>query len=153
MLNWQLKHFDELDIHSLYALLKLRCDVFVVEQDCPYPELDDIDQTSLHLLGYQTSELVAYLRLFKSDLNGNEVKIGRVVTLESARRGGIGSELMRQGIAASEAHFPAHDIRISAQERLSAFYHALGFKTASEPYDEDGIPHIAMLKQHTCSEI
>ena len=151
MIHWQLKPFDQLDIHSLYALLKLRCDVFVVEQDCPYPELDDKDQAALHLLGYQDAELVAYLRLFKPDAATNEVKIGRVVTLETARRGGIGSELMNQGIAAAEAHFPAHNIRISAQERLYQFYHALGFEQVSDTYDEDGIPHIAMLRQ--CSAL
>jgi len=146
MINWQLKRFDELDIHSLYALLKLRCDVFVVEQDCPYPDLDNIDQNALHILGWRDSELVSYLRLFIPDSTVNEVKIGRVVTLESARRGGIGKELMCQGIAASETHFPTHNIRISAQVHLHDFYHALGFNKASEPYQEDGLPHMAMLK-------
>ena len=75
MTNWQLKPFNQLDIHALYALLKLRCDVFVVEQDCPYPELDYLDQQSLHLLGYQDTELVAYLRLLKTN---ETVKTGNV---------------------------------------------------------------------------
>lgn len=153
MLNWQLKRFDELDIHNLYALLKLRCDVFVVEQDCPYPELDNIDQTALHLLGWHNTELTAYLRIFKPDATAQEVKIGRVVTAEQSRYLGFGRELMLQGFHAVEAHFPQHNIRISAQQRLHDFYASLGFEVVSEPYDEDGIPHIAMLKLTKVSEV
>lgn len=155
MLNWQLKRFDELDAHTLYAALKLRCDVFVVEQDCPYPELDNQDQDALHLLGWQdgdSSMLVAYLRILSSS-DTSEVKIGRVVTSEDARGHGYGRELMLKGIETVETRFPQSSIRISAQFRLRKFYRELGFEQVSEPYDEDGIPHIAMVKQVIDTEV
>ena len=152
MLNWQLKRFDELDINSLYALLKLRCDVCVVEQNCPYPDLDDLDQGSLHLLGWKDAELAAYLRIFVYDKAANEVKIGRVVTSEAARGQGFGYELMRHGVEAAETHFSTYNIRISAQYHLREFYQSFGFTIVSDVYQEDGIPHVALLKQAISTE-
>jgi len=151
---WQTKHFSDLSLNQLYDVLKLRVDVFVVEQTCFYPDLDgdkdllDRHPQTLHLLGYQAEQLVAYLRILPKGQNyPNNVSIGRVVTAPQARGGGLGHELMIQGLALCQQEFPNEIIKISAQQHLKAYYQKHGFTQVSEMYLEDDIPHIAMIRE------
>jgi ElaA protein len=145
-MNWKLKTFDELTNHELYALLKLRSLVFVVEQNCVFQDMDDKDQQSLHLLGFEDGILAAYSRLLPAGVSYNEASIGRVVTDPAFRRKGAGKELMLASIDKLEEVFGKQPIRIGAQLYLEAFYTAFGFHTNSDVYIEDGIPHIEMLR-------
>lgn len=146
MITWQLIPFSDLNTHQLYQLLKLRVDVFVVEQTCPYPELDDKDhQTDVHhLLGYQDNELIACARLIPKGISYPSVSIGRVATLESKRGGGLGHQLLEQALKSCESLWPRESIEIGAQEHLRDFYAQHGFIQTSEMYLEDDIPHIDM---------
>jgi ElaA protein len=140
---WHDKTFAELTTEELYAIIALRERVFVVEQNCPYLDADGYDRVSRHVwLAGDAGELRAYLRIVPAGVKFAEVSIGRVVTAPEARGGGLGRELMKRGIAACGAQ----PIRIGAQAHLERFYSELGFTRASEPYDEDGIPHIEMLR-------
>lgn len=150
--SWQAKHFNELTLNQLYDLLKLRVDVFVVEQTCYYPELDsennelDRNQETIHLLAYQDSKLVAYLRILAKGQSYEEyISIGRVAIAEQARGTGLGHELMIEALKLCQQHFPNENIKISAQEHLTRFYQQHGFKQVSEMYLEDGIPHVSMI--------
>jgi ElaA protein len=144
-INWTTSAFQSLSNDDLYAILKLRCDVFVVEQHCPYPDLDDKDQQSFHLLGKKDGQLVAYARIIPPGISYLEASIGRVVTAPVARRGGIGRALMNQAIAEVVRLFNVTDIQIGAQQYLDTFYTSLGFRQVGEMYLEDGIPHIHMI--------
>lgn len=151
--SWQIKHFKELSLDQLYDLLKLRIDVFVVEQTCYYPDLDsdkgqlDRDDQTLHLLGYQNNEMVAYLRvLAKGQSYDNYISIGRVAIAEEARGSGLGHELMNQALNLCQHYFPNESIKISAQEHLISYYNSHAFEQKSEMYLEDNIPHVAMVK-------
>jgi ElaA protein len=139
---WQT--FSKLTVDQLYAILKLRSEVFVVEQACPYLDLDDNDRFALHLLGMEQDKLVAYIRLFPPTENKPHVVFGRVVTAASARKSGYGKELMKEMLAYSNKHFPGVPIKCSAQIYLLKFYESFGLKTYGEAYEEDGIPHIGM---------
>ncbi|MBL4765327.1 MAG: GNAT family N-acetyltransferase [Colwellia sp.] len=154
MTQWQTKHFNELSLDQLYDLLKLRVDVFVVEQRCYYPDLDseqnqlDRHQKTLHLLGYQGSTLVAYLRILAQGQSyPNYISIGRVATAKSVRGSGLGHELMSAGLKISQQHFANQSIKISAQQHLLKYYQHHGFEQVSAMYLEDNIPHIAMIKK------
>ncbi|TWX63719.1 GNAT family N-acetyltransferase [Colwellia demingiae] len=151
---WQTKKFTELSLNQLYDVLKLRVDIFVVEQTCFYPDLDsdrdllDRHPQTLHLLGYQAEQLVAYLRILPKGQNyPDNVSIGRVVTATKARGGGLGHQLMTEGITRCQQHFPNENIKISAQQHLKAYYQQHGFTQVSEMYLEDDIPHIAMIRR------
>lgn len=148
-MTWNVKTFEELSTVELYSILQLRQNVFVVEQDCPYLDCDNRDQTSHHLLGWLTKhssiELVAYLRIIIPENPGNALHIGRVVCHKNIRQKGIGKKLIKRGIAHCTELFPEKPIKISAQQYLLNFYTNLGFSPISAPYDEDGIPHIGML--------
>ena len=151
MLDWQWKHYDELTANELYAILKARQEVFVVEQDCAYLDVDDLDQDSWHLMGWSVSEsgtrtLSAYLRLVGPDNRYAEPSIGRVLTSADARQSGLGRESLRLAIEHAGKTYPTQAIRISAQQHLAPLYTEFGFTTVSEPYDEDGIPHVEMLR-------
>lgn len=149
-MNWQLKSFSELTLDQLYELLKLRTDIFVVEQQCPYPEIDGKDREAdvYHLLGYQENRLVACLRLLPPALSDeNYAAIGRVAIDPSARGNGTGHMLLTQGIQQCTTLWPAHAIRIGAQTRLQTFYERHGFVACSDPYLEDDIPHIDMIRK------
>jgi len=153
MTQWQVHTFNQLSTEQLYDAIKLRVDVFVVEQDCPYPDLDgeknqlDRHPDTLHLLGYQDNTLVGYLRILPKGQNYQEyVSIGRVVTAIDSRGSGLGHELMKQGIKHCLKRYPNQAIKISAQQHLSEFYQQHGFKQVSDMYLEDNIPHIAMLR-------
>lgn len=145
-MNWKLKTFDELTGHELYALLKLRSQVFVVEQNCVFLDMDDKDQQCLHLLGFEDGILAAYSRLVPAGVSYTEASIGRVVTDAAYRGKGAGKELMQASIDKLEEVFGKQPIRIGAQLYLETFYTNLGFNTNSSVYIEDGIPHIEMLR-------
>ncbi|WP_434990910.1 GNAT family N-acetyltransferase [Xanthomonas melonis] len=148
-LQWHSLRFSQLDSAQLYALLKLRTDVFVVEQQCPYPELDgkDTEPDVLHLLGTtDTAELAAYLRVLPPGLSYPEPSIGRVVIGPPFRGSGLAHALLREGIRLAHAHWPACAIQLGAQTHLQSFYATHGFAPASAPYLEDGIPHLDMLR-------
>jgi ElaA protein len=153
MMTWQWAAFDELDAATLCAVLAARQDVFVLEQQCLYADIDGKDQRAFHLIGRQqelqqnSQELVAYLRCFAPGDHYPEAALGRVLTVQSARGRGYGKQLMAEGIRRVAQHFPGSAIRISAQDHLEHFYGEFGFRRDSETYLEDGIAHIAMLKE------
>ncbi len=151
--TWQNRTFSELSTVQLYELLKLRVDVFVVEQTCFYPDLDSLDgcldrhNETLHLLGYQENKLVAYLRILaKGQSYEDYISIGRVVVAREARGFGLGHEMIIEALRLCQKKFPRQDIKISAQEHLESYYNRHGFSKVSDMYLEDDIPHIAMLK-------
>ncbi|MCB0400343.1 MAG: GNAT family N-acetyltransferase [Winogradskyella sp.] len=146
MLDIQTKTFDQLNTKELYDLLQLRSEVFVVEQDCVYQDIDGKDQKAFHVLGYKEDKLVAYTRIFKSGDYFEEASIGRVVVKENQRKYRYGYDITNASIEAIKNHFKTSEIRISAQTYLKRFYNNLGFKEVGEEYLEDGIPHINMIK-------
>lgn len=145
-MEYRIKTFDELSKIELYDLLRLRAEVFVVEQDCVYQDVDNKDQKAVHILGYIDNELIAYTRLFKPGDYFERASIGRVVVKESHRKLNLGNKLMKTSIQAVEDFFNTISIEISAQEYLRKFYTELGFNETGTPYLEDGIPHIRMIK-------
>ncbi|ALK95159.1 acetyltransferase [Massilia sp. WF1] len=149
MITWQWNGFADLTAAQLYAMLALRQEVFVLEQACLYPDIDGLDPGAHHLLGWRDAggkpELAAHLRCLAPGAKYEEMSIGRVVTSPAARGGGLGRELVAQGIALARQLHPGHAIRIGAQAHLERFYAGFGFVTVSDPYDEDGILHIDML--------
>lgn len=147
MIQWQQKTFDELSLNELYAILQQRVNVFVVEQQCPYPEIDGADCQAIHLWATQGLELVAYARIFLGTSTSGFSRIGRVLSAHSARGTGLGRELMQRAIALCQTHSPNTPIRISAQMYLHDFYASFGFTDISDEYLEDGIPHIDMERQ------
>ena len=144
-LNWVLKKFDELTTAELYAILQLRNEVFVVEQNCPYQDADDKDQKSFHLMGWHGDVLAAYARIIPAGISYTEASIGRVVTSLKYRGAGAGKQLMQLSISKTLDVFKTHTIKIGAQLYLKKFYEGLGFEQSSEQYLEDNIPHIEML--------
>ena len=139
-MNFVLKKFNELNNDELYKILKLRVDVFVVEQNCPYEELDNKDQDALHLYLEDNNEIKAYLRI----LNEDEIKIGRVISTD--RRKGYASILMNKAFEICKERFNKETIKIEAQVYAKEFYEKLGFKQSSNEFDLDGIKHIEMIK-------
>ncbi|RYF96996.1 MAG: GNAT family N-acetyltransferase [Chitinophagaceae bacterium] len=144
-MNWTLKEFNELTIHELYAILQLRAEVFVVEQNCVFQDIDNKDQKAYHLLGYADNKLAAYTRLLPAGFPYAEASIGRVVTASFARNSGIGKKLMTESIDTLFRLYGRQPIRIGAQLYLKKFYETFGFQQTSEIYLEDGIEHIEML--------
>lgn len=143
-LTWKYKNFGELGSQELYAILKLRSEVFVVEQDCVYLDTDNKDQQSFHLCGWDKNELIAYARILPPGLAFEEASIGRVVTDPGHRKTGAGRELMQLAIEKTLDQFGVSEIRIGAQSYLLSFYTSLGFIISGPEYLEDGIPHIEM---------
>ena len=146
MILWECKHFDELNIGDLYAIIQLRIEVFVVEQNCPFQDCDDKDQESFHLTGWHQNKLIAYTRIMAPGLAYTEASIGRVVTSPAVRQKNIGKELMTRSIEKVYELFGKKPIMIGAQLYLKNFYESLGFKQYSDIYLEDGIEHIKMLQ-------
>ena len=146
MLNIYAKYFSELTTEELYALLQLRSEVFVVEQNCVYQDVDGKDQKALHILGYINKKIVAYTRCFKAGDYFNEASIGRVVVKEKERQHQYGYDIMKASIQAINDFYNTSKIRISAQTYLKQFYNNLGFNEVGEIYLEDGIPHVNMIK-------
>ena len=145
-IHWLLKRFDELSPYQLYAILQLRNEVFVVEQNCVFQDADDKDQNSHHLMGFLDNKLVAYTRLVPARIVYEEASIGRVVTSPSVRRNGAGKILMEQSIDSLYSLFGKVPIKIGAQLYLQKFYESFGFVRISDIYLEDGIEHIYMIK-------
>lgn len=150
MIEWKTVTFDQLTNHELYQLLKLRVDVFVVEQTCPYPELDNKDLLPdvTHLLGWSFGELVACARILGPGISYENASIGRVATKQQYRGNGMGHQLMNVAVETCQSIWPEHDIEISAQHHLQAYYESHGFEAISDPYLEDDIPHIHMKRAH-----
>jgi ElaA protein len=146
-LHWVLNKFDALTPRQLYAILQLRNAVFVVEQACVFQDADDKDQDSYHLMGFDGDKLVAYTRLLPPGLTYEQSSIGRVVTAAAVRRYGVGKKLMQESIDAVCKLFGNGPIKIGAQLYLKNFYESFGFLQTGEPYLEDGIEHIHMLKE------
>lgn len=146
MFKTVIKTFSKLTTKELYHLLQLRSEVFVVEQDCVYQDLDGKDQKALHILGYKDDQLVAYTRIFQPGDYFKESSIGRVVVKENQRQHKYGYKIMEASINAINKHYNTNTIRISAQTYLKQFYNKLDFKEVGEEYLEDGIPHINMLR-------
>ncbi|KYP15316.1 GNAT family N-acetyltransferase [Flavihumibacter sp. CACIAM 22H1] len=144
--NWKLSAFDALTAAELYQLLRLRSEVFVVEQQCIFLDMDNKDQESIHLLGWQGNLLAASTRLVPPGISYPEMSIGRVVSAPQVRGTGIGRQLMEQSIQACYRLWGKAPIRIGAQRYLENFYRSLGFEVQGDTYMEDGIPHVEMLK-------
>lgn len=141
---WQVKTLDELTSQQLHAIYKLRTDIFVVEQSCPYPEVDDWDLTAFHLFLENSGAVIAYCRLIET---ADEVKLGRVLVAQSYRQNGLGRDLVTKALEVSAQLFPQKNIYAQAQAYLKNFYASFGFKAISEEYLEDGIPHLDMIRQ------
>ncbi len=146
MLNIKTKSFKELTTQELYKLLQLRSEVFVVEQDCVYQDIDGKDHKALHILGFENETLVAYIRIFKAGDYFDNASIGRVVVAETKRDKQYGKLIMEASIRAIKDNFSTNKITISAQVYLKKFYSDLGFKAEGEEYLEDNIPHIKMIR-------
>lgn len=146
MIAWQLIPFNELTTTQLYELLRLRVDVFVVEQTCPYPELDGNDMKSgvHHLIGVKGNHIVACARLLPAGTTYENVSIGRVATKASERGNQLGHQLLTQALYHCHVLWPNQIIDIGAQEHLTPFYQQHGFQVISEMYLEDDIPHVDM---------
>jgi ElaA protein len=151
MTDWHLKTFNQLNTTELYELIKLRVDVFVVEQNCPYPELDNKDQLTdvYHLLGYNKNELVACARLLGKGITYPNIAIGRIITKQTHRGSGLGHQLIKSAIENCVKLWGDAPIEIGAQAHLEKYYAQHGFKVNSDSYLEDGIPHIDMIRYTT----
>lgn len=150
IIQWEVKTFPQLSIDELFEVLQLRVEVFVVEQQCPYPEVDEFDRQAevRHLSGRdEGGKLMAYARILPPGLRYPEVSLGRFVVKTAARGKGIGHELLRQALDVIRKCWPVSAIRISAQEYLQGFYAQYGFTRVSDVYCEDGIPHVEMLRK------
>lgn len=145
-MNWVVKTFDELDIYTLYKIVELRINVFIIEQSCLYPELDYKDQKSLHLYAEDDQgDVKAYLRILPPGVSFDEVSIGRVVVSPTARGTQLGREMMERALKQIVITYGKVKVRISAQAYLEKFYTSLGFVPVSEIYLEDDIPHMEMV--------
>lgn len=149
-IQWSIHAFKELTVEQFFDVLKLRVDVFVVEQQCAYPELDEYDRhpDTKHLSGRnEVGQLIGYSRLLSPGVRYSEVNLGRFVVKVEWRKQGVGHQLLRQAIQEISRYWPGHAMRISAQDYLQAFYEQYGFVRVSDLYLEDGIPHVEMLKE------
>lgn len=146
MLDILVKSFEELTTTELYNLLQLRTEIFVVEQDCVYQDLDGKDQKALHIIGTKNDRIVAYTRIFKAGDYLAQASIGRVVVKDGERKHGYGLDIMKASIKAVEERFMETSIALSAQTYLKRFYNSLGFFEKGGEYLEDGILHVMMVK-------
>ena len=144
MIDWRIASWSELGKDELYAILVARARVFIVEQHCPYLDLDGFDAASWHL--WTGSPVLAYLRILPPGTKYAEASLGRVITVPEARRQGLGRALVVEGLRRAELIFGPVPIRIGAQKYLERFYGEFGFVRSSDDYDEDGIPHLEMLR-------
>lgn len=148
-MQWNFKTFNELTINEFHNILQLRINVFVVEQDCPYEELDSKDKKALHLFAFAEDTpdtIVAYTRIFKPGDYYKEAAFGRVVVHPDFRKQQLGYELIKKTISAIEENFNTSTIKIGAQTYLQKFYQSFSFKQIGDEYMEDGIPHIHMTR-------
>ena len=145
-LDFKWSRIENLSSLELFTIIKARESVFIVEQQCSYQETDDMDLHSWHLAVSIDSQLAAYVRVVDPGIKYQQPSIGRVMTISRFRNLKIGRSLMNEAIRFTEEQYPQMGIKIGAQVYLKNFYESLGFETVSEPYDEDGIPHIDMVK-------
>lgn len=145
-IEWKIKPFEALTVHELYDVLKLRSEIFVVEQNCVYLDVDGKDKKALHLLGVYDGKIVAYARLFDAGISFDNTSIGRVVVDANYRDKKWGHDLMRESIKGIKENFGKDQITIGAQLYLKKFYESHGFVPISEMYLEDDIPHIDMTR-------
>lgn len=144
---WKIKTFDEFTVTELYSILKARIDVFVIEQNCPYPDLDNYDQKAVHIWAEEKGEVLAYCRIFNKGIKYDETSIGRVLTTEKARGKSLGKLLIQYAVETIENRFRTSEIRISAQDYLLRFYSGFGFEDTGNKYLEDDIPHTEMIRR------
>lgn len=144
---WKIKTFDEFTVPELYAVLKARVDVFIIEQNCPYPDLDNYDQKAVHIWAEENGEVLAYCRIFDKGIKYDETSIGRVLTTEKARGKSLGKQLIQYAVEIIENRFHTSEIRISAQDYLLRFYGGFGFEDTGKKYLEDDIPHTEMIRK------
>jgi len=145
-ISWVCRSFNELNSYELYAIMQLRIEVFIVEQNCVFQDADNKDQQSHHLMGWNDEgKLVAYTRLVPANVSYSKASIGRVVISSIARRTGMGKELMLHSISTLYNIWGRQSIQIGAQLYLKRFYESLGFYQSSDIYMEDGIEHIEMI--------
>jgi len=146
MSGWRFAHFDELTAREVHDILQARSAVFVVEQACVFQDMDGADTGSWHLFSRAGGDIAAYCRVLPAGLKFAEPSIGRVITTPVARGTGQGRALVREALDRAQGLWPGQAVRISAQLHLERFYGSLGFVTDSAPYDEDGIPHVEMVR-------
>lgn len=144
---WNLKKFDDLTVHELYAILRLRNEVFIIEQNCVYQDIDDKDHPALHLMYFDEEKLIGYTRILPPGISYTDPSIGRVVTAPSVRNKGLGKELMQKSIEACINRYGTVNITLSAQLYLKKFYESFDFISIGEKYLEDGIDHIKMTRK------
>ncbi|MBB1150147.1 GNAT family N-acetyltransferase [Myroides sp. NP-2] len=146
-IHWHTKAFEELTLDELYDIMQLRTNIFVVEQNCPYPELDGKDKNCLHVFATQHGKVIAYARIVPPGLSYKEISIGRVVVDQAHRKDGLGKILLALTIEKIEEEFDQQPIQIGAQTYLKKFYSSFGFEAVSAEYLEDGIPHVDMIRK------
>jgi len=146
-IHWHTKAFEELTSDELYDIMQLRTNIFVVEQNCPYPELDGKDKNCLHVFATQHGNVIAYARIVPPGLSYKEISIGRVAVHQEYRKDGLGRVLIDLALEKIEEEFGAQAIQIGAQSYLKKFYGSFGFEPVSEEYLEDGIPHVDMIRK------
>ena len=144
---WKIKTFDEITTQELYSVIKARVNVFVVEQNCPYPDLDDYDQKAVHLWAENEGEVLAYCRIFDKGIKYKETSIGRVITTEKGRGKGLGRQLIKYALDVIENRLHQTEVRISAQDYLLRFYSDFGFVDTGKKYLEDNLPHTEMFRK------
>lgn len=146
MITTRVTPFNALGLKELYDVLALRCAVFIVEQQCVYPDVDYRDETALHVLMHDNQELIACARILPYG-DGKSMSFGRLCTASKYRGQGLGKKMMDVISAWLEKHYPQQTVIITAQYHLQAFYQGYGFIPQNEPFDMDGIPHILMVRQ------
>ena len=144
MINWELKSYDELSSDLLYLILKIRQEVFIIEQKCNYLDADNLDQYSKHLIGFKDEKIVAYMRIVDSNKLYEHVSFGRILVIKEYRGMGLGIDLMNQALRMISV--PGDSIIMSAQSYLIDFYKKFDFNTIGEEYLEDNIPHVKMIR-------
>ncbi|MCY1119174.1 GNAT family N-acetyltransferase [Bacillus safensis] len=144
-IKWTCQTFEQLSKEDLYLILMERVNVFVVEQTCPYPEIDHRDQEALHLIAKENGTIVAYCRIFQNGIMYKEASIGRVLVTQAGRKKGYGKMLLIKALE-KLSELGETSVKIQAQAYLKSFYESFGFKAVSDVYDEDGIPHFDMVK-------
>ncbi|WP_394722044.1 GNAT family N-acetyltransferase [Bacillus safensis] len=144
-IKWTCQTFEQLSKEDLYLILMERVNVFVVEQTCPYPEIDHRDQEAIHLIAKENGTIVAYCRIFQNGIVYKEASIGRVLVTQAGRKKGYGKMLLIKALEKLN-ELGETSVKIQAQAYLKSFYESFGFKAVSDVYDEDGIPHLDMVK-------
>ena len=142
----RIKHFNELTVDELYEILKTRQEIFIIEQDCPYTDIDDLDKDAMHVFTVEENGRVSScLRVFMRDEEQKVAQIGRVVTLEHGK--GLGGLILHEGVKLASEHFKARRIYLEAQEYAIGYYAKEGFEVVSDVFLEDGIPHVKMERE------